>query len=72
MSQQCSFCGHVHLSEQHTRYIHGHGDDLLIVEDVPCLKCECCGEQYFSIDALKIIESDHAALAGHPISPERA
>ena len=38
MSQQCSFCGHAHLSERRTRYIHQHGDDMLLVEDVPCLE----------------------------------
>ena len=71
MSQQCSFCGHAHLSERHTRYIHQQGDDMLVVENVPCLECEYCGEQYFAIDALKKIESDHAALVGHRKQPTR-
>lgn len=71
MSQQCSFCGHAHLSERHTRYIHQHGEDMLLVENVPCLECEYCGEQYFAIDALKKIEADHAELTAHRKRPSR-
>ena len=62
MSRQCSFCGHAHLSDKRTRYIHQTGGDMLIVEDVPCLECEYCGEQYFAIGTLKTIEADHDAL----------
>ena len=29
-----------------------------IVEDVPCIECDFCGEQYFDIDTLKKIEAD--------------
>lgn len=71
MNEQCSFCGHAHLSEKHARYIHQLGDDLLIVEDVPCLECEYCGEQYFAIDALKKIEADHTALTARRKQPSR-
>lgn len=71
MSQQCSFCGHAHLSEKRTRYIHQTGDDILIVEDVPCLECEYCGEQYFAIDNLKTIEADHDALVAKKKRPRR-
>jgi YgiT-type zinc finger domain-containing protein len=71
MSQQCSFCGHANLSERHTRYIHHDGDNMLVVENVPCLECEYCGEQYFAIEALKKIEADHAALTAHRKLPSR-
>jgi YgiT-type zinc finger domain-containing protein len=71
MTQQCSFCGHAHLSERRTRYIHQSGDDILIVEDVPCLECEYCGEQYFAIAALKAIEADHGALTAKQKRPRR-
>ncbi|NEX16531.1 MAG: hypothetical protein C1943_07865, partial [Halochromatium sp.] len=46
-----------------TRYIHQQGDELLIVEEVPCLRCDYCGEEYFDISTLKKIETDHLALA---------
>jgi len=32
---------------------------MLIVEQVPCLECDFCAEQYFDIQALKKIEADH-------------
>lgn len=71
MTEQCSFCGHAHLTEKRTRYIHQFGEAMLIVEDVPCLECDYCGEQYFAIDALKKIEADHAALTAHRKQPSR-
>jgi YgiT-type zinc finger domain-containing protein len=71
MSQKCNFCGHAHLSETRTRYIHQQGDDILIVDEVPCLECEYCGEQYFDIGTLKKIEADHAALSAHRKQPQR-
>jgi YgiT-type zinc finger domain-containing protein len=71
MSEKCSFCGHAHLVRTQTRYFHQQGDDILIVDDVPCIKCEYCGEQYFAIETLKKIEADHAALSTHRKQPQR-
>jgi YgiT-type zinc finger domain-containing protein len=71
MPQQCSFCGNKHLSAKSTRYIHQREGELLIVEDVPCIECDYCGEQYFEIDTLKRIEADHAALHSHQKRPSR-
>lgn len=31
---------------------------MLFVEQVPCVECDFCGEQYFDIQVLKKIESD--------------
>ncbi|MBK1621262.1 hypothetical protein CKO42_23160 [Lamprobacter modestohalophilus] len=47
MSSNCQFCGHAHLTPTTTRYIHQQSDALLIVEEVPCLRCDYCGEEYF-------------------------
>lgn len=71
MSQRCSFCGHADLKETRTRYFHQQGDDILIVDDVPCTECGYCGEQYFAIETLKRIEADHAALSAHRKQPRR-
>lgn len=71
MSQQCNFCGNRNLSAKHTRYIHQQDGAMLIVEDVPCIECDYCGEQYFEIKTLKMIEADHLALAGHRKQPSR-
>uniref|UniRef100_UPI0025CCB4BA YgiT-type zinc finger protein n=1 Tax=uncultured Thiohalocapsa sp. TaxID=768990 RepID=UPI0025CCB4BA len=34
----------------------------LIVEDVPCLRCPECGEEYLDIATLKTIKSAHNAF----------
>jgi len=71
VSEQCSFCGHAHLVATTSRYIHQQGDDILIVDDVPCLRCEYCGEEYYDITTLKKIEADHAALSAGRKRPAR-
>jgi len=62
MSQHCAFCGHRHLVAKTTRYLHQQGDELLIVEDVPCSECGYCGEHYFDAAVLKKIEAEHAEI----------
>lgn len=62
MSQHCAFCGHKHLTARTTRYIHQQADELLIVNEVPCLECDYCGEQYFDASVLKQIEAEHRAI----------
>ena len=57
--EQCAFCGNKHLTPKTTRYLHQRGEDRLFVEQVPCVECDFCGEQYFDIQVLKKIESDH-------------
>lgn len=71
MTRQCSFCGNKHLSTKRTRYIHQQNNDMLIVEDVPCIECEYCGEQYFEVATLKRIEADHSALLARQKRPSR-
>ncbi|MCQ8105465.1 type II toxin-antitoxin system MqsA family antitoxin [Methylomonas sp. SURF-2] len=69
MTEQCSFCGHKHLSHKLTRYLHQQGDELLIIDDVPCLECDFCGEQYFEAAVLKAIEAEHLAIINHQKKP---
>ncbi|MCO6426961.1 YgiT-type zinc finger protein [Nitrosomonas communis] len=71
MTEQCAFCGNKHLTPKTTRYLHQHDEQLLIVEGVPCLECDFCGEQYFEIDVLKRIEADHREIAEHRREPAR-
>jgi YgiT-type zinc finger domain-containing protein len=61
MSHHCPFCGHKHLTAKTTRYIHQQADELLIVDEVPCLECDYCGEPYFDAAVLKAIEAEHTA-----------
>jgi len=69
MSESCAFCGNKNLTPKTTRYIHQRGDELLIVDDVPCLRCDYCGEDYFDAAVLKAIEAEHAAILTHRKSP---
>ena len=71
MSNICAFCGNKHLTATTTRYLHQHNDAMLIVEDVPCLECNFCGEHYFDIDVLKRIENDHRQITEHRRQPTK-
>jgi len=70
MSQHCAFCGHRHLTAKNTRYIHQQADELLIVDGVPCLECDYCGEQYFDAAVLKTIEAEHTAIVQQGKKPQ--
>ena len=54
----CHFCGNIHFKETHVQYIYRHDGQFLIVNNVPCVECEFCGEQYFEARILKKIEQD--------------
>lgn len=71
MIEQCPFCGNKHLTEKTTRYFHQRQNDMLIIEGAPCLECDFCGEQYFEVQVLKQIESDHLAISEHRKQPSR-
>ncbi|MBI3983769.1 YgiT-type zinc finger protein [Candidatus Microgenomates bacterium] len=55
MHTQCVFCGHKHIQPVQTQYIYRHNGKFLIVNDVPCLQCTYCGEQYFEGHILRNI-----------------
>jgi YgiT-type zinc finger domain-containing protein len=58
MSKLCNFCGNKNFKSSKVQYIYRHDDRFLIVNDVPCLQCEYCGEQYFKGAVLKSIEKE--------------
>ncbi len=58
MIEKCPFCGNAHMTQRKTRYIYHRGDRFMIVNDVPCLRCDYCGEEYFEAAILNKIESD--------------
>ena len=62
MVEKCPFCGNVSMTSKKTRYIYQRGDRFMIVNDVPCLECDYCGEDYFEADVLKKIESEFEAI----------
>ncbi len=71
MSEYCVFCGHKHLVDKHTRYIYQKDQQMLVVDNVPCLECTFCGEQYFEALVLQQIEYDYVAIAEHQKQPAR-
>lgn len=71
MPDSCAFCGNTHLTPTTTRYLHQGQNEMLIVEQVPCLECNFCGEQYFDVGVLKRIEEDHREIASHRRQPAR-
>jgi len=36
--KQCSFCGNTNLSQKNVRYIYQREDDIMVVDDVPCIE----------------------------------
>lgn len=71
MPESCAFCGNTHLTPKTTRYLHQGQNEMLIMEQVPCLECDFCGEQYFDVGVLKRIEEDHREIASHRRQPAR-
>jgi YgiT-type zinc finger domain-containing protein len=71
MSEQCIFCGHKHLSNKTTRYIYQKDQQMLVVDNVPCLECTFCGEQYFDAVVLEKIENDYSAITHQQKQPQR-
>ena len=67
----CSFCGHRVVKEKRVQYIYKHNDDFLLVNDVPCEECEFCGEQYFKVSALKMIEREFKSIYSTKKKPKR-
>ena len=71
MSEQCVFCGHKYLDSKTTRYIYQKDQQMLVVENVPCLECTFCGEQYFDAEVLQKIENDYLAITHQQRQPRR-
>ncbi len=56
MYNKCVFCGNKNLTEKNVQYIYKHNSNMIIVNDVPSLVCDYCGEQYFKGEVLENIE----------------
>lgn len=58
MSKVCHFCGNKNFKKNQVQYIYRHNNLFLIVNDVQCVQCEYCGEQYFEGEVLRKIEKE--------------
>jgi len=56
----CDICGKEGARIRRVPRSYGHGDDLLVIEDVPVVSCPHCGESYLTAETLH--ELDHIKL----------
>lgn len=52
---KCVFCGGTEKPAV-TEYIEKQDNYIIVIKNVPCMKCEQCGEEYFSTEVIKVIE----------------
>ena len=71
MNKKCSFCGNKNVSKETVQYVYKKGGRFLIVDNVPCERCEFCGEQYFEASVLKKIEANADAVYSKRKKPAR-
>ena len=64
----CSSCGSSNVSESRVRSAFWHDERLVVVEGIPAMLCEQCGEQFY--DDTTAIGLDLLRGTGFP--PERA
>ncbi len=71
MQAKCPFCGHMNMVAKNVQYLYRSGERLMLVNDVPCLQCEFCGEQYFEAAVLRRIEADYQAIQNASKQPAK-
>jgi len=52
----CDICGQKDAYIRRVTETYGRGKDLLVIENIPMVKCPNCGESYFTADTLHEIE----------------
>jgi YgiT-type zinc finger domain-containing protein len=52
----CEICGKPGARIRYVSRSYGHGDDLLVIENVPIVSCPNCGESYLTAETLYEIE----------------
>ena len=52
----CMYCKGGDFIESTTTHVVNYKDSLIIVENVPCLECDQCGETYFTDDVARRLE----------------
>lgn len=51
----CAFCGGS-LIQSTTEYMDKEGNLIIVIKNIPCEKCNQCGEPYFSSSVMQQIE----------------
>jgi YgiT-type zinc finger domain-containing protein len=52
----CTSCGADDVHRTEVRSAFWHDDRLVVVEDIPALRCDSCGEQFFDDDAVVVLD----------------
>ncbi|MFP4030376.1 MAG: type II toxin-antitoxin system MqsA family antitoxin [Desulfococcaceae bacterium] len=52
----CDICGQEGARVRHVTRTYGQGQNLLVVEKIPAIRCPHCGETYFTAETLHRIE----------------
>jgi YgiT-type zinc finger domain-containing protein len=52
----CAICGKSGARLRHVTRSYGKGDSLLIIENIPIIRCPHCGESYLTAETLHEIE----------------
>jgi YgiT-type zinc finger domain-containing protein len=52
----CDICGRKGARIRRVTETYGKGEDLLLIEDIPMIRCPHCGESYFTAETLHEIE----------------
>ncbi len=55
-NRQCDNCGKMGATEKRITRIYGHGQEALIIENVPVIVCPHCGASYLEAKTLHEIE----------------
>ena len=53
---KCDICGEEGARVRHVSRSYGKGDNLLVIENVPIVSCQHCGESYLTAETLHEIE----------------
>ena len=53
---RCDICGKPGARTRRVTRHYGEGRDLLVIRNVPAIKCSHCGQVYFTADTLHEIE----------------
>ncbi len=52
----CASCGGADVQRTEVRSAFWHDDRLVVVEDIPALRCGACGEQFFADEAVVVLD----------------
>lgn len=56
MNSNCPFCGNINFHKTTIEYFYKRQHNYMIIKDVPCIKCEFCGEAYLEGPIVEKIE----------------